>query len=111
MSPPIFVSWEKNTANICDTFCRAQKILQKLAQKQTKKFYDNRKYLRYTLRIAKISVNISDVFLQIAKNTAKNTAKKTYGSYMQPEVGQSFILRSNFDQNKDHMGIPASEGI
>ena len=30
---------------------------------------------------------------------------------MQPEVGQSFILRSNFDQNKDHMGIPASEGI
>ena len=32
--------------------------------------------MRYILRIAKISVNISDIFLQIAKNTAKNTAKR-----------------------------------
>ena len=66
-------------------FCRAQKILQKLAQKQTKKIYDNRKYLRYILRIAKISVNISDIFCKSQKIPLKipqKKTKKTYGSYM-----------------------------
>ena len=72
---------EKN----CGIFCRAQKILQKLAQKQTKKIYDNRKYLRYILRIAKISVNISDIFCKSQKIPLKipqKKPKKTYGSYM-----------------------------
>ena len=65
-----------NPANICDTFCRAQKILQKLAQKQTKKIYDNPKYLRYILRIAKISVNISDIFCKLQKIPLKIPQKK-----------------------------------
>ena len=90
MSPPIFVSWDltqrkiyrkylryilqsakKNEKN-CGIFCRAQNILQKLAQKQTKKIYDNRKYLRYILRITKISVNISDIFCKSQKINEKN---------------------------------------
>ena len=60
-------------------------VLQKLAQKQTKKIYDNRKYLRYILRIAKISVNISDIFCKSQKIPLKipqKKPKKTYGSYM-----------------------------
>ena len=73
-------------------FCRAQKILQKLAQKQTKKIYDNRKYLRYILQIAKISVNISDIFWKSQKIPLKiprKKTKKTYGFYMISTNGNS----------------------
>ena len=71
----ILQSAKKSEKN-CGIFCRAQKILQKLAQKQTKKIYDNRKYLRYILRIAKISVNISDIFCKSQKIPLKIPQKK-----------------------------------
>ena len=70
----ILQSAKKSEKN-CGIFCRAQKILQKLAQKQTKKIYDNRKYLRYILRIAKISVNISDIFCKSQKIPLKKRKK------------------------------------
>ena len=112
MSPPIFVSWDlarrkkyrkylryilqsaKKSEKNCGIFCRAQKILQKLAQKQTKKIYDNRKYLRYILRIAKISVNISDIFCKSQKIPLKipqKKTKKTYGSYMDLSVDNTLL--------------------
>ena len=101
MSPPIFVSWDKKyrkylryilqsakkSETNCGIFCRAQKLLQKLAQKQTKKIYDNRKYLRNILQIAKISVNISDIFCKLQKIPRK----KTYGSYM--KMGGNLVTR------------------
>ena len=66
----------KKSGKKCGIFCRAQKILQKLAQKQTRKIYDNRKYLQYILRIAKISVNISDIFCKSQKIPLKIPQKK-----------------------------------
>ena len=44
----------KKTAKNCGIFCGAQKILQKISQKQTKKIYDNRKYLRYFCGLQKL---------------------------------------------------------
>ena len=80
MSPPIFVSLYLHGVKIPQIFAihfaERKKILQKLAQKQTKRIYDNRKYLRDILQIAKISVNISNIFCKSQKIPLKIPQKK-----------------------------------
>ena len=86
MSPPIFVSWDQYTHIIPQIFSgKKAHILAVLFARRKKKIFDNRKYLRYILRIAKISVNISNIFCKSQKIPLKipqKNWKKTYGSYM-----------------------------
>ena len=143
MSPPIFVSWDlarrkkyrkylryilqsaKKSEKNCGIFCRAQKILQKLAQKQTKKIYDNRKYLQYILRIAKISVNISDIFCKSQKISLKipqtnekklwllhiwQFAQRTFSAWLFPKIkkkklGTQLSSFSIYERRKKDAGI------
>ena len=82
-----FLHCVKNTANICQEFCEAQKFAvafaerkntAKIIAKTNQKIYGNRKYLRYILGIAKICVNINDIFCgaqKIPKNYRKNKPK------------------------------------
>ena len=79
-----FFALRKNTANICEIFCEAQrlcgsffgaqKIPKKLSQKQTKKIYGNRNICDIFCVSQKFA-QILTVFLWSAKDTKKNAKK------------------------------------